>query len=171
MGRSTPIGTVTADGDATSADAPDAGTWTADQAHHELVCSTPAELDQAWAARNALVRAAIALLTATGHDPDVARCAAAGCALAELDAVERCELVHHLAALDLDVVPVATDDPDLPPERPARALEVFDRALVAGLDAVRACRRTVHPIGRCWFTSLPGGDGCRQVLAAGHRVR
>lgn len=38
----------------------------ADRGHRELVCSTPAERDRAWSARNALVRAAIALLAA-GH--------------------------------------------------------------------------------------------------------
>ena len=170
MGRNTPIDTVTTNGDAPSANGPLVSTRSADRVQLDLLCSAPAELDQAWDARNGLVRAAIALLTATGHDPDVARCAAAGCALAPLDAVERCDLVHHLAALDLDVAPGETDS-GVPPRDAVRALEAFDQALVAGLDAVRTCRRTVHPIGRCWFTSLPGGDGCRQVLAAGHRVR
>ena len=170
MARSTPIGTGTASSDAPSVGGSHTARWSTDPGRHDLVCSTPDERDRAWAARNALVRTAIALLAATRHDPDIARCASAGCALAPLDAAERCDLVHRLAALDVDGGGAATGH-GVAPDDPARALEAFDQALVAGLDAVRTCRQTVHPVGHCWFTALPGGDGCRDVLAAGHRIR
>lgn len=170
MGRSTPIGTVTAGSGVPSVSGSHTARWAADPERRGLVRSTPDEHDRAWANRNALVRAAVALLAATGHDPDVARCASAGCALALLDAVQRCDLVHRLAALDLDVSGAASEH-GAPPGDPAQALEAFDQALVAGIDAVRTCRQTIHPVGRCWFTSLPDGDGCREVLAAGHQVR
>jgi hypothetical protein len=128
----------------------------------ELARSGPAELADALQHLGHLITSAAAVHTAAEHDPDIAVCEDAACRLPEVaDGAALCALADRLA--DLHTGP--------PPERLGLevAVERFRRALVESLDAVRACRQTAHPIGRCWFAAVPGVDGCGEVLQAAHR--
>jgi hypothetical protein len=128
----------------------------------ELARSGPAELADAHQHLQHLITSAAAVHAAAAHDPDIAVCEDAACRLPEVgDGAALCALADRLADLH----------PGPPPERTDLALAVarFRRALIASLDAVRACRQTAHPTGRCWFAAVPGVDGCGEVLQAAHR--
>jgi hypothetical protein len=128
----------------------------------ELARSGPSELADARLHRDRLLSSAAVVHAAAAHDPDIARCEDAACRLPEVrDGAALCALADRLA--DLHAGP--------PPERLDLeiAVERFRQALIDSLDAVRACRQTSHPVGRCWFASVPGVDGCGEVLQAAHR--
>lgn len=125
-------------------------------------CGESEEL-QAEQAVEALLRAAAVLVAAAGHDPDRVGCRAAACRLAGADAAELCGLAHRLASL-AGTVPVHAVVPL------ATALDAFHTHLTAAVHAVRRCRTTRHPEGRCRFSSVPGQDGCAAVLRAAHAI-
>jgi hypothetical protein len=126
------------------------------------------EIDLARAHLARLVLASRGLVAAAGHDPDRTGCRDAGCGLADVEHGERrCRLAHRLALLDVVDAPVPP--PGAAPPPLSRALERFDRAMVEALDAVRACRQTGHPGGACWFSAIPGHDGCGEVLRLAHQ--
>ncbi|MTV25437.1 hypothetical protein FTX61_08455 [Nitriliruptoraceae bacterium ZYF776] len=114
--------------------------------------------------RDALVAAAVDLVHAAGHDPDAAPFAAARCGLADHRiGTELCAVAHALTRLaDAPAWPDAAASLDA-------ALRTFHLRLGDAADAVRACRQTAHPAG-CWFTAVPGGDGCGAVLRLLHRA-
>ncbi len=121
------------------------------------------EVESARAHLDGLLIASRALAAASGHDPDVVACTDAGCRLVTTPAgADLCTLAHRLATLR-DTRPASV--PSL-----ATALTEFVHALTDALDAVRACRRTAHANGACWFTNSPGSDGCADVLRLAHRV-
>lgn len=132
-------------------------------AREVLSRSTAAELATARAHRDALVAAAVALTSAAGHDPDLATCAQAGCGHAAVpDGPALCAMAHRLARLP--------DAPATPPAVPfLAAVAHFRSALVGSADAIRACRQTAHPGDDCWFSPVPGLDGCGEVLRLLHR--
>lgn len=128
----------------------------------QLARSGPAELADARSHLARLLESAAVLQLAAAHDPDVALCADADCGLARVDdGPELCVLADRLAGLHRGATPsgVGLD----------RAVQRFRVALVASLDAVRACRQTAHPVGTCWFTAVPDVDGCGEVLRLAHR--
>lgn len=123
-----------------------------------LARSSDAEVLLAWRHRDRLVHAAVAVVAACGHDPDVARCAAAGCHLDGLvDGSAVCGVAHALSRV-----------PDAPHLRQvpsaAEAVAEFRACLVAAADAIRHCRQAEHGSGVCWFSPVAGDDGCRTVL-------
>lgn len=63
-----------------------------------------------------------------------------------------------------------TEDGPAPVQEPADAIDAFRAALADAVDAVRACRQTLHPVGQCWFTTVPGDDGCGEILQLAHRL-
>jgi hypothetical protein len=128
-----------------------------------LARSGPAELADARLHLAQLLHDAAVLHASAAHDPDVARCADAGCGLdGRATGDELCALADRLAPLHSG--PVARDVPL------HQAEERFRQALVTSLDAVRACRQTAHRSGTCWFSPLPDVDGCSEVLRLAHRV-
>lgn len=127
-----------------------------------LARSSGTDLRLAWQHRDALVLAAVAVVAACGHDPDVARCTSAGCHLAGLsDGEAVCAVAHALSRVPdaprLRVVPSA-----------AEVVAEFRAQLVAAADAIRHCRQAEHGTGVCWFSPIPGDDGCRPVLRLLH---
>ncbi|MEX1177505.1 MAG: hypothetical protein WEB09_03500 [Nitriliruptor sp.] len=129
----------------------------------DLARSTRADVDLAWQHREVLVAAAATLVVASGHDPDLGSCAAAGCGLdARYVDPSLCALAGRLARL-----------PGAPPGIPGLPLEValpgFLAALAASADAIRHCRQTEHPGAGCWFSPGTGLDGCGDVLRLLHR--
>jgi hypothetical protein len=133
-------------------------TTTADSAG--LARSTTVEQATAWHHREALIAAAVTLVSSAGHDPDRASCDEASCRLAD-DRV--CDVAHRLARL-----------PGAPAASPARPIDEaaawFTVALTAAADAIRHCRQTVHPGHGCWFSADTGHDGCGEVLHLMHRL-
>jgi hypothetical protein len=128
----------------------------------QLARSGPAELADARNHLDHLLASAAALHAAAAHDPDIAVCEEADCRLPSVaDGDELCALADRLAALHTGPPP-----PPLPIDR---AVARFRRALVDALDAVRACRQTAHPVGSCWFATVPDVDGCGEVLRIAHR--
>ena len=78
---------------------------------------------------------------------------AALCALVRgLDEVEPALPVSHRSIVSVDEL-----------------VEQFRDALTDALDAVRYCRLTEHPAGRCWFATAATGPGCGEVLRLAHR--
>lgn len=147
-----------------------AGSITA--AHHapglaaepSLARSGDAELALARGHRDQLLAAAAELVLACGHDPDVATCTEAACALGPRpDGPQMCRVAHDLARC-VEVSPTA------------RQLEIdaavagLRNALAEAADAVRSCRQTAHRSGTCWFAAAPGLDGCGPVLRLLHRL-
>jgi hypothetical protein len=144
-----------------------------------LCLSTAEELGAARRLRDELVLAAVALEVCAAHDPDVGSCREAGCQLVahghsseatgDTGAVDPlCSLAHQLAALGLDVAePTPHGDTDVSVDE---ARERFRAALRGSLDAVRMCRQVVHRSNTCWFSGVPGVDGCAQVLRTAHLV-
>jgi hypothetical protein len=127
-----------------------------------LARSGPAELADAQHHLDRLLAHAAALHAAASHDPDIAVCEDAACRLPGVDdGSDLCALADRLAGLHTGPPP--------PPVPVARAVEAFRAALVDALDAVRACRQTAHPGGRCWFATMPDVDGCGEVLRLAHR--
>lgn len=126
-----------------------------------LTLGTPTDLADARHLRDVLLASARDLVNAIGHDPDRGNCASAGCALATGTDETRCGLVHRLARVEEGTSSAA----DV-----RRALLAFDAALARSVDAVRRCRQIEHGMGHCWFSTLPGGDGCGEVLRAAHRL-
>jgi hypothetical protein len=127
----------------------------------------PDELAQAHRRRDVLLDRARVLVRIIAHDPDLADCADAGCALAGCPDGARCGLAHRLAGVE-DACPTAAvirDDPSL-----ELATRRFEAALTDAVDAVRRCRQTEHGSGRCWFAAVPDVDGCGEVLRAAHRL-
>jgi hypothetical protein len=141
--------------------------------------STAEELGAARRLRDELVLAAVALEACAAHDPDIGSCRDAGCQLVGDGHTEQrhhdagtvdplCALAHQLAALGLDVAePTPHPDADLDI---AEARARFLAALRGSLDAVRMCRQVVHRSHTCWFSAIPGVDGCAQVLRTAHLV-
>lgn len=67
--------------------------------------------------------------------------------------------------------PAASPTPaETTPRTPVTARATFLEALAAAPGSVRACRQTLHPVGHCWFTDVPGADGCGEVLRLAHRL-
>jgi hypothetical protein len=127
-----------------------------------LATSGPAELADAQHHLQRLLASAAVLQAATEHDPDIAVCKDAACRLPEVeDGAELCALADRLAGLHTGPAPVT-----IPFDR---AVPAFRAALVGALAAVRACRQTAHPVGSCWFSTIPGIDGCGEVLRIAHR--
>lgn len=133
-----------------------------------LTRSGPAELEIAWRHRDQLLAAARRLVAAAAHDPDVAHCREASCGLAEGSDDRLCGAAHRLAGLT-ERAPVPQSERGPIPPSLDDARHGFLTALTGALDAVRACRQTAHPSGSCWFTSVPGGDGCAEILHLAHR--
>jgi hypothetical protein len=127
----------------------------------------PDELAQAHRRRDVLLDRARVLARIIAHDPDLADCADAGCALAGGSDRARCGLVHRLA--DVEDVPATTSAISYEPNL-ALATRRFEAALTGAIDAVRRCRQTEHGSGRCWFAAVPDVDGCGEVLRAAHRL-
>jgi hypothetical protein len=129
-----------------------------------LARSGVAELDLARSHRDALVAASAAVVIAAGHDPDVAACADAGCGLAVIATVQPdvCVVAHRLARLP-DAPPAAAGPPLVD------VLTDFLGVLAGVADAIRACRQIAHPGAGCWFSPVPGIDGCGEVLRLLHR--
>jgi hypothetical protein len=128
-----------------------------------LARSGPADVADAQLHLEQLLASAAALHDAAAHDPDVAVCGDAGCQLPALpDGPELCALADRLAALHHGSPPAP-----LPVEQ---AIRRFRGALLGSLDAVRTCRQTAHPIGTCWFATVPDVDGCGEVLRLAHRA-
>lgn len=128
----------------------------------QLARSTEAELIEVRGQGSVLLHRAHALTVAARHDPDIALCADAGCLLADTDpGGQVCAVTHRLAGLVDGVEAVAPIDV---------ALAGFLEALAGSFDAIRACRQTVHPSGRCWFSHVPGRDGCREILHLAHQL-
>jgi hypothetical protein len=124
-----------------------------------LARSGPEEVRVARAHRDHLLRAARTLVVATGGRPG--QPCPSGPACHDDAHAEVCGLVHRLAGVAAGPVAVIAVD------AARRDLEV---ALTAAVDAVRCCRQTDHGAGRCWFTVVPGQDGCGEVLRAAHAV-
>jgi hypothetical protein len=128
-----------------------------------LARSGPGELADAQAHLGRLLAAAAQVHAAAAHDPDVARCEDAACHLPDVEGgPELCALADRLTDLH--------PGPPPPPLPLDRAVVRFRAALLASLDAVRACRQTAHPVGGCWFAGVPDVDGCGEVLRVAHRV-
>lgn len=128
----------------------------------QLARSTEAELFEVRGHGSVLLRRAHTLSVAARHDPDIAVCADAGCLLVDTDlGSELCAVTHRLAGL--------VDGSEVAPSIDV-ALAGFLEALAGSFDAIRACRQTVHPSGRCWFSHVPGSDGCGEVLQLAHRL-
>lgn len=128
----------------------------------QLARSSPEDLLDAQRRCRDVLEAARDLADACGHDPDLAVCSEAGCGLPALgDDGRRCAVAHRLASMA---------------QRPAGGLSVevaaarFTAALGASVPAIRTCRQTAHPSGRCWFTPLPHTDGCGQLLQLAHEL-
>jgi hypothetical protein len=129
-----------------------------------LATSTGADLDLAWAHREALVAAAVVLVRAAGHLPGHEPCTAGTCGLvARAGDPLLCEVTERLAG-DAIATPATAV---IPVEE---ALAAFTRALTTAADAIHCCRRTAHPSAACWFAPPGGGDGCREVLRLLHRL-
>jgi hypothetical protein len=129
-----------------------------------LARSGAAEMDAARHHLDALVAAAQRLVAAAGHDPDRGDCASAGCGLQTFpDGDPLCATAHRLGVLRVP-------DADLSHVHLDVAVLRFQRALTEALDAVRTCRQTAHPSGACWFSAVPGVDGCGDVLRLAHRL-
>ena len=155
-----------------------ASPWTADlpgfsgARESALARCGPDELAEARGRRDALLLSARALVRVLAHDPDRADCTDAGCALAGAPDGHRCGLLHRLARVEDG----SADHHDVP--RPSldgdddlgSATRAFEHALTEAVEAVRRCRQTEHGSGRCWFSSVPGADGCGEVLRAAHRL-
>jgi hypothetical protein len=127
----------------------------------------PDELAQAHRHRDVLLDRARVLVRIIAHDPDLADCVDAGCALAGCSDRARCGLVHRLASVE-DPCPTTSatsHEPSL-----ALATRRFEAALTGAIDAVRRCRQTEHGSGRCWFAAVPDVDGCGEILRAAHRL-
>ncbi|MFA9445521.1 hypothetical protein [Egicoccus sp. AB-alg6-2] len=128
-----------------------------------LACSDEREILVAMQHLDGLLRAAAALLGASGHHPHLRDCAAAACLLAEVtDGPALCHVAHRLVG---DRPTPATSSPVL-----ELALTQFRAALPDAMDAVRACRQQAHPSGTCWFSAAPGEDGCGAVLRLAHAL-
>jgi hypothetical protein len=127
----------------------------------------PEDLARAWGSRDLLLHHARLLVATLDHDPDLADCAAAGCATVGRADAGRCALVHRLASLEVDRLAEGRG-------RAAPGFEAatrgFELALTGAVDAVRRCRQIEHGTGRCWFAAVPGVDGCGEVLRAAHRL-
>jgi hypothetical protein len=128
-----------------------------------LARSSAAELDEAWAHRQALVVAAQTLVRAAGHRTG-GGCDGDACALvARVGDAAVCRVADQLA--DAAVVAPAT---------PVVALDValatFTDALTVAADAIRCCRQTAHAGAACWFAPAGGGQGCAEVLRLLHRL-
>jgi hypothetical protein len=130
-------------------------------ARDELARCGPADLAGAVLLRDELLRAARSLVAAVAHDPDSADCTDAGCALAEHVDPPRCVLAHRLAAVEPGPWPTLTFEV---------ALSRFDAAIGDSIEAVRRCRQTEHGAGRCWFSPVPGVDGCGEILRTAHHL-
>lgn len=134
-------------------------------AWRELARSSDEQVLEARRHRDRLVAAAVTLVAATDHDPDLATCAAAGCHLADLpEGPTLCAAAHDLA--NLADAPASTVDATLTP--PA-ALADLRAALVDAADAIRHCRQAEHGTRGCWFSGAPGVDGCGRLLRLLHR--
>lgn len=130
----------------------------------DLASSTGADLDVAWAHREALVAAAVVLVRAAGHHPGHGPCTTATCGLvARAGDPLLCTVAERLA--DEALVHDLTSVPPLD-----AALAGFTSALTTAADAIRCCRRTAHTTAACWFAPPGGGDGCREVLRLLHRL-
>ncbi|GGI05098.1 hypothetical protein [Egicoccus halophilus] len=128
-----------------------------------LARSPATELTLAMEHLDALLRAAHAVLGASGHAPRTDGCAEAGCGLAAVgDGPDLCRLAHQL--IGERPVP-ATSSAVL-----GLAVRELRRALLDAMDAVRACRQTAHPNGACWFVPQTRRDGCAEVLRLAHAV-
>lgn len=130
-----------------------------------LARSGATELEEARHHLEVLVSAAQGLVATCAHDPDRGDCGSAGCALrAHPDGPALCAIAHRLGGLHAPRhAAVAASDVE-------EAARRFRAALTQALDAVRACRQTAHPSGHCWFTVVPGVDGCGDVLRLAHRL-
>lgn len=110
-----------------------------------------------------LLRAASALLGASGHQAGVDACGDCRCLLAEAaDGPALCALAHQL-----------TGDRPAPATSSAAlqfALAQFKAALPDAMDAVRACRQTAHPSGACWFSPESRREVCGAVLRLAHEL-
>ena len=111
-----------------------------------------------------LLRAATALLGASGHRASVGTCDAAGCLLCDIsDGPTLCALAHELVG---ERSAPATTSAAL-----QFAVAQFRAALPDAMDAVRACRQRAHPSGTCWFSPDEADrDTCGAVLRATHEL-
>ncbi|MFA9429033.1 hypothetical protein [Egicoccus sp. AB-alg2] len=138
----------------------DADVFTSDG---QLARSDEQDLSEALQHLDGLLRAANALLAASGHAPGVVDCRAAGCLLAGVaDGPALCRLAHRLIG---DRPDPATTSPVL-----GAAVAHFRAALPLAMDAVRACRQTAHPNGACWFSPNHRADACGAVLRLAHEL-
>jgi hypothetical protein len=129
-----------------------------------LATSTGADLDLAWAHREALVAAAVVLVRAAGHIPGHDPCTPTTCGLvARAGDPLLCAVAERLAG-DAITTPATAVVPF------EDALAAFTSALTTAADAIHCCRRTAHPRAACWFAPPGGGDGCREVLHLLHRL-
>lgn len=141
------------------------------QAVERLNRTAPTELTAALRQRHELVSSATELavhrvappLPWDLHDPG--GCPDPRCVFhATPDGVALCTLVATLARVGA---------PDRPPSASSDVealLARFLRSLEGAMDAVRYCRLTEHPAGRCWFT-VAGREQpiCGEVLRLAHR--
>lgn len=128
-----------------------------------LTRSSVADLDEAWAHRQALVVAAQTLVRAAGHRPG-GGCDPASCVLvARAGDGALCRVADQLA--DAALVSPATPLVDVDV-----ALATFTDALTVAADAIRCCRQTAHAGSACWFAPQDGGQGCAEVLRLLHRL-
>jgi hypothetical protein len=127
----------------------------------QLSLSAPADAARVQTQRDTLLAAARDLIGASGHDPDLAPCVAAGCRLADVADERVCAVAHRLATVaEGPIEPIGFE----------LAWSRFLSAMTAASEAVGVCRRTAHPHGECWFSAVPDQDGCGAVLRLAHRI-
>ena len=126
----------------------------------ELTRTSHLQLADARQRRDVLLTAAHALCAALERSCPGPGCETA-CLFHSVEAAPLTELAVRLAA---------DADRPAPVREPSVAISSFRSALAEGVEAVRACRQTLHPVGQCWFSTEPGDDGCAEVLHLAHRL-
>lgn len=125
----------------------------------ELTRTSHLELAEARRRRDSLLAAARSLRAAA--DRSCPNGCSRTCRLHHGADAQLTELAARLAQLDDGPASVC---------EPSVALASFATALAEAIEAVRACRQTLHPVGECWFSTEPGDDGCGEILRLAHRL-
>ena len=126
----------------------------------ELTRTSHLQLADARRRRDALLTAARSLHAALERS----------CSGSECDPPCPFHSIEGAALTELAVRLAADEDGPAPVREPSAAISSFRAALADGVEAVRACRQTLHPVGQCWFSTEPGDDGCGEVLHLAHRL-